>query len=84
MFYVTGVRLAELIGLNDEDVDFSLSQIKVTGKRNKQRLIPFGEELKVLMSEYVNMRNEVVSVCSNAFLFVKTVSVFLGVSLPTL
>ena len=67
MFYVTGVRLAELIGLNDEDVDFSLSQIKVTGKRNKQRLIPFGEELKVLMSEYVNMRNEVVSVCSNAF-----------------
>ena len=67
MFYVTGVRLAELIGLNDEDVDFSLSQIKVTGKRNKQRLIPFGEELKVLMSEYVNMRNEVVSVCSNTF-----------------
>lgn len=67
MFYMTGMRLAELIGLNDENVDFSLSQIKVTGKRNKQRLIPFGEELKVMMSEYVNMRNEVAPVRSNAF-----------------
>lgn len=67
MFYVTGMRLAELIGLDDGDVDFSLSQIKVTGKRNKQRLIPFGEELKVMMSEYVSKRNEVASVRSNAF-----------------
>lgn len=67
MFYVTGMRLAELIGLDDGDVDFSLSQIKVTGKRNKQRLIPFGEELKVMMSEYVNRRNEVAPVQSNAF-----------------
>ncbi|WP_288909877.1 tyrosine recombinase XerC [uncultured Bacteroides sp.] len=67
MFYVTGMRLAELIGLDDGDVDFSLSQIKVTGKRNKQRLIPFGEELKVMMSEYVNRRNGVAPVRSNAF-----------------
>lgn len=67
MFYVTGMRLAELIGLDDGDVDFSLSQIKVTGKRNKQRLIPFGEELKVMMSEYVNKRNEAAPVRSNAF-----------------
>ena len=67
MFYVTGVRLAELIGLNDENVDFSLAQIKVTGKRNKQRLIPFGEELKNLMSEYVKLRYDEIPVRSNAF-----------------
>lgn len=67
MFYVTGVRLAELIGLNDENVDFFLAQIKVTGKRNKQRLIPFGEELKNLMSEYVKLRNDEIPVRSNAF-----------------
>ena len=67
MFYVTGMRLAELIGLNDENVDFSLAQIKVTGKRNKQRLIPFGEELKNLMSEYVKLRNDEIPVRSNAF-----------------
>ena len=41
MFYATGMRLSELIGLDDKDVDFSASLVKVTGKRNKQRLIPF-------------------------------------------
>ena len=45
MFYTTGMRLSELIGLDDKDVDFSASLIKVTGKRNKQRLIPFDKEL---------------------------------------
>lgn len=40
MFYATGMRLSELIGLDDADIDFSASLIKVTGKRNKQRLIP--------------------------------------------
>ena len=44
MFYATGMRLSELIGLDDKDVDFSASLVKVTGKRNKQRLIPFDEK----------------------------------------
>lgn len=67
MFYATGMRLSELIGLDACDVDFSSLLIKVTGKRNKQRLIPFGEELKTSMMEYVNVKNESVSVCSDAF-----------------
>ncbi|WP_270419655.1 tyrosine recombinase XerC [Bacteroides intestinalis] len=67
MFYATGVRLSELIGLDNKDVDFSSSLIKVTGKRNKQRLIPFGEELKIAMMEYVDVRNEAVSIRTNAF-----------------
>ena len=46
LFYETGIRLAELVGLNDRDVDFVSHQLKVTGKRNKQRIIPFGEELE--------------------------------------
>ena len=58
MFYATGMRLSELIGLNDADVDFSAKLLKVTGKRNKQRLIPFGEELWVDLLEYVKLRNE--------------------------
>ena len=69
-FYATGVRLSELIGLNDSDVDLSSSQLKVTGKRNKQRLIPFGDELKQTMLEYVNIRNEQTPRTSEAF-FVK-------------
>ncbi|MCD7901477.1 MAG: tyrosine recombinase XerC [Bacteroides sp.] len=57
MFYATGMRLSELIGLNDSDVDFSSSLLKVTGKRNKQRLIPFGDELKDAMLGYMSIRD---------------------------
>lgn len=67
MFYATGMRLSELIGLDDKDVDFSASLIKVTGKRNKQRLIPFDKELGQSMQEYVNVRNEAVPIRSEAF-----------------
>ena len=67
MFYATGMRLSELIGLDNKDVDFSASLLKVTGKRNKQRLIPFGDELKELMLEYINVRNETIPERSEAF-----------------
>ena len=58
MFYSTGMRLSELVGLTDADVDFSSGLIKVTGKRNKQRLIPFGEELRGDMEVYLLARDE--------------------------
>ncbi|WP_303014506.1 tyrosine recombinase XerC [uncultured Bacteroides sp.] len=67
MFYATGMRLSELIGLDDRDVDFSASLLKVTGKRNKQRLIPFGDELRKSMLEYIDIRNEAVRERSEAF-----------------
>ena len=57
LFYETGIRLAELIGLDVADVDFAAHQIKVTGKRNKQRIIPFGEELEKALQEYLSQRN---------------------------
>ena len=71
MFYATGIRLSELIGLNDSDVDFSASVVKVTGKRNKQRLIPFGEELKLAMADYLRLRNESVPVREDEAFFVR-------------
>ena len=58
LFYATGMRLSELIGLDDADVDFSARLIKVTGKRNKQRLIPFGKELEENLDLYIKVRNE--------------------------
>lgn len=70
VFYLTGIRLAELIGLKDEDVDFSSLLMKVTGKRNKQRLMPFGEELKKDLQAYVKMRDECVGLDVKA-LFVR-------------
>ena len=72
MFYATGMRLSELIGLDDKDIDFSASLIKVTGKRNKQRLLPFDEELRCSMQEYVNVRNQALPVRSDAFFIRKT------------
>ena len=57
LFYETGIRLAELIGLNVGDVDFAARQIKVTGKRNKQRIVPFGEELEATLREYIQQRD---------------------------
>ena len=56
-FYETGVRLAELMNLCDGDVDFMSGQLKVTGKRNKQRLIPFGAELSQALQHYMGVRD---------------------------
>ncbi len=67
MFYATGMRLSELIGLNDVDVDFSAKLIKVTGKRNKQRLIPFGNELMEDLLIYNKVRNEAFPAGAEAF-----------------
>ena len=58
MFYTTGMRLSELIGLDDVDVDLSARLIKVTGKRNKQRLIPFGDELAEDLLIYIKVRGD--------------------------
>ncbi len=67
MFYLTGLRRAELLALKDVDVDFGMKQIKVTGKRNKQRFIPFGMELENDMREYIRMRNEMFPEKSDSF-----------------
>ena len=56
-FYETGIRLSELIGLEDKDVDLARQELKVTGKRDKQRVIPFGEELAVALRDYIAVRN---------------------------
>ncbi|SHF63823.1 tyrosine recombinase XerC subunit [Bacteroides luti] len=70
MFYATGIRLSELIGLDNKDINFEDSLIKVKGKRNKERLIPFGDELKESMLRYISVRNETITVKSEAF-FIK-------------
>lgn len=55
LFYETGIRLSELVGLNVEDVDFGRKSIKVTGKRNKQRIIPVGDGLLKSLKEYIDI-----------------------------
>tara|TARA_Y100000766_G_scaffold32352_1_gene22483 strand:- start:463 stop:1332 length:870 start_codon:yes stop_codon:yes gene_type:complete len=54
LFYQTGIRQAELITLTISDVDFVQQQIKVLGKRNKERIIPVSEKLLETISEYIS------------------------------
>jgi len=56
LFYFTGIRLSELVGLTLDKVDFSSQSIKVLGKGNKERIIPMHPELTKLISEYLEVR----------------------------
>lgn len=69
VFYETGIRRAELLGMTDASVDLAARQIKVTGKRNKQRIVPFGEELAREFDAYLNAREEL-HVAKDSVLFV--------------
>jgi len=52
LLYGTGIRLAELVGLRDDDIDAYEQQIRVLGKRNKQRIIPVHASLAKLITDY--------------------------------
>ncbi len=56
MLYSTGMRAGELAGLLDRNVNLSSCELKVLGKRNKERIIPFGPELKRMIAEYRSIR----------------------------
>ena len=56
-FYETGMRLSELIGLDDGVINFVSRELKVLGKGNKERIIPFGNELDAALREYIKVRN---------------------------
>lgn len=57
LLYSTGVRVSELQGLTVASLDLEKGELKVTGKRNKQRIIPFGEELRQELAAYIDKRN---------------------------
>ncbi len=56
-FYSTGIRLSELVGIDIADADMSLRQLKVTGKRDKQRIIPLGNEMLEAIGSYLAQRS---------------------------
>ena len=58
LLYGTGMRRAELIGLLEADVNLIKEQIKVLGKRNKERIIPLSKSLVALISDYVQMKSK--------------------------
>jgi integrase/recombinase XerC len=58
LFYFTGIRLSELVGLTVERIDFSSQSLKVIGKGNKERVLPLHPELILLISSYLKLRDE--------------------------
>jgi len=70
MFYATGIRLTELITLRENQLDLRNRTIKVLGKRNKERVIPFSKSIVHSIEGYRAMRNKEVTAKEHGFLFV--------------
>lgn len=60
MFYATGMRLSELVSLKLSDVDLYANTIRILGKRNKERIVPFGPHLHTLITQYLQIRSEII------------------------
>jgi len=56
-FYATGMRLSELIGIRPEDVDYNQCTVKILGKRNKERIVPFSNQLLTNMKAHDKLRD---------------------------
>lgn len=67
IIYQTGLRNSEVSNLQDVDVDTVRKQLKVTGKGNKQRIIPFGDELALRVDDYRKTRQREIGDTNGAF-----------------
>ena len=67
MLYQTGMRQAEMLGLQDADIDLSQGQIRIFGKRRKERVVPIGDHLIQQIKEYIEERNQYSAVSHQTF-----------------
>ncbi|MBD5256996.1 MAG: tyrosine-type recombinase/integrase [Bacteroides sp.] len=67
MLYSTGMRCSELIGLRDAAVNTLNGELKVLGKRNKERIIPFGSELAMMIDSYRDLKSKTVPGAADEF-----------------
>jgi len=70
MLYITGMRRSELIGLRNIDVDLKEGLVKVTGKRNKQRIIPLIKPFIPRLEEFIKIRDEKITSGNNEWFFI--------------
>jgi len=68
LLYGSGIRLSELLGLKDMDIQWQKQTIKVLGKRNKERIIPFSNYLVNIIKEYQQARNKEIGKHNENFL----------------
>lgn len=69
LFYATGMRRAELVNLKITDISLSQKNIKVLGKRNKERIIPLLPSILITLEQYLEERKRLDSIKDSAFLF---------------
>jgi len=59
--YSCGIRVSELVGLTDGDIDFTLGILKVFGKGRKERIVPIGEKALAALREYLPQRDRIIA-----------------------
>ncbi|HKK38111.1 MAG TPA: tyrosine-type recombinase/integrase, partial [Cryomorphaceae bacterium] len=69
LFYNTGIRSAELVGLKLDAVDFEQGSIKVLGKRNKERIVPVGKPMIAALKSYLQVRFDLPRISDSEFFF---------------
>lgn len=70
ILYCLGLRRQEIVDLNDKDIDFERLEMRVTGKRDKVRVMPLSQELADHLKEYIDLRNKQIPGRSGGALFV--------------
>ncbi|MGE0770281.1 MAG: tyrosine-type recombinase/integrase [Cyclobacteriaceae bacterium] len=70
LFYGTGMRLSELITLKENQMNLAEATVKVLGKRNKERVIPFSTSLVQIIKSYLKARNREVKLSDHGYLLV--------------
>lgn len=71
MLFGTGMRLSELLGVKEADINLYESTVKVLGKRNKERIIPVNRELKALTGAYLELKKNQ-NFCNNSLTLIVT------------
>jgi integrase/recombinase XerC len=61
LLYASGLRVSELVGLDDEDMDRAQQMLRVRGKGRKERIVPFGAKAQTAMDNYWNLRAELLA-----------------------
>jgi len=70
ILYLTGLRREELINIEDDDINFEKNTIKITGKGNKQRILPLHKNIIEKIKDYQNERNQSFEHLNHSILFV--------------
>jgi integrase/recombinase XerC len=69
LFYTTGIRRSELIGLQTNNIDLNNNQIKVLGKRNKERIIPILPIISQQIKKYLNQLSDIENIKDKSYFF---------------